>query len=91
MLRIIPDKYKRTLYFSLIYSHLLYGILIWGSAYATNKKKLAIIQKKIIRILANANYNDHTTPLFLDLKLLKFNDIYNLEAVNKDAPVYHTK
>ena len=39
------------------------------------------MQKKIVRILANAKYNDHTNPLFLNLNLLKFEDIYNAEAM----------
>ena len=78
--RLIPDKYKRTLYFSLIYLHLSYGVLIWGSANITNMKKLVTMQKKAIRILANAKYNDHTNQLFWNLKLLKLEDIYKVEV-----------
>ena len=41
--------------------------------------KLVIIQKKIIRLIVNAEYSEHTPPLFQSLKLLKLRDMYTLE------------
>ena len=34
------------------------------------------MQKKAIRIIAGGKYNEHTNPLFKDLKILKLKDIY---------------
>ena len=40
-----------------------------------------MIQKRIIRIIAGAGYLDHTTPLFLKLKILKITDLYKFSTV----------
>ena len=39
----------KTLYYSLIHSHLSYGILIWGSALQYQLRQLEVIQKKAVR------------------------------------------
>ena len=36
----------RTIYYSLVYSHLIYGIHVWGSACQTDLEKILILQKK---------------------------------------------
>ena len=77
---LIPSRYKRTLYFTLAYPYLAYGIPIWGSAYSTHKRKLIIMQKKIIRIISGSKYNEHTNPLFCDMHILKVDDIYQVEV-----------
>jgi hypothetical protein len=76
----IPCKYKLTLYFSLIYPYLVYGIPVWGSAYDKHINKLIIMQKKVIRIICGTKYNEHTNPLFCQLDILKLNDIYKMEV-----------
>ena len=43
---IIPREYMLTLYYSIIYPYLSYGITVWGAAYNTHIKKLFIMQKK---------------------------------------------
>ena len=44
----------KTLYYSLVYPYLLYGITLWGADYHTYLSKLVIMQKKIIRIITGA-------------------------------------
>ena len=39
------------LYYSLIFSHLIYGIEAWGSTSFCNLNKILILQKKIVRIV----------------------------------------
>jgi hypothetical protein len=78
--KIIPNNYLRTLYFSMIYPYLSYGIQIWGSAYKVHKKSLIISQKKSIRTISIAKYNAHTDPLFRNLSILKLDDIYRVEV-----------
>ena len=46
----------KTLYNSLILPHLAYGILLWGH----NCEHIRLLQRKIIRAVANSNYNYHT-------------------------------
>jgi hypothetical protein len=38
----------------------------------TNLKKVKLMQKKAIRIVAGAKYNANTAPLFYDLKVLPY-------------------
>ena len=61
------------IYHSLIASHLLYGLNIWGNSgfknYKTGKNT-----KKAISNLAAAKYNEHSERIFKSLKILKFTD-----------------
>lgn len=43
---IVPMWLKKVLYYSLFYSRLSYCILVWGTTYTQNYKKLIILQKK---------------------------------------------
>ncbi len=60
-------KLKKTLYFAMIHSHLVYCINIYSCATDTCLKKLRIKQKEAIKIICNAGYSDHTAPLFAHL------------------------
>ena len=75
---VLNRKHLTILYYSLVYSYLTYGIIIWGSAYDTYLSKLIITQKKIIRAMTGASYNAHTEPLFKQLNILKLPDLYRL-------------
>ena len=67
---IFPHQILRTLYNSLIHPHLIYGLYIWGFS----PKRLTILQKKVVGILARRPYISHTTSIFKDLKILKGTD-----------------
>jgi hypothetical protein len=69
----IPTKTLRTLYFSLVHSHLLYCLPIYSCTSQKNLTKLFKAQKKSIRIISNAKYNDSTSNLFTNLKILPLN------------------
>jgi hypothetical protein len=45
---------------------------------ANSKEILLLLQKKVVRILSNASYDAHTSPLFKSKMILKFEDIYLL-------------
>ena len=77
---ILPQKTLKTLYQTLIQPHLDYGITFWGGAHNTNLNKLTVIQKKVIRNITNSKYNQHTDPLFKELKILKLKQLYTLQA-----------
>lgn len=72
---ILSSDHLLTLYYTLIYPYLDYGISLWGTTHKTHTNKIKVMQKKSIRIISNAKYNDHTDPIFKDLKLLKLDDI----------------
>lgn len=71
----LPKHILRSLYFTLIYPHLTYCITVWSGTAAYNIKKLFVLQKRAIRHISSADYNDHTSKLFASLKLLKLPDL----------------
>ena len=72
----------RIIYFSIIHPHLLYCLPLFGATYDTHINPLKILQKRAIRILNNANYLDHTEPLFYASKILKIEDQYKLSIAS---------
>jgi hypothetical protein len=73
-------KYLTQLYYSLVYPHLLYGIVLWGNTYNIYLNKLIVLQKKIIRTITGSLFNAHTESLFKSLHILKITDIYKLQV-----------
>ena len=69
----------KSVYYSLIYSHLQYCISTWGLASKTALNPLEKLHKRIVRIMTNSSYLAHTKPLFYKLNFLKINDICHLE------------
>ena len=61
-----------TLYYSLVYPYLDYGVSLWGSVNAKLTNKIKTTQKKAIRITMGEKYNAHVTPIFQKLKILRF-------------------
>ena len=62
----------RNLYFALIYPYFTYGNITWAANYKSNLDCLIKLQKKIIRIMSNSGFNDHTEPIFRELYIMKF-------------------
>ena len=58
----LPLKIMKNVYYSLIYSNLVYGIEVWGSACKTELNKLLVLQKRAMRLMT---YNDQY-PVNLD-------------------------
>ena len=77
----MPLKTRLTYYNSFVLPYLNYNILHWGNTNDIHLKPLFIIQKRIIRIIADADYLAHTTPLFKKFNLLKLADLYKFQLV----------
>ena len=73
---ILPLSALRLLYFSLIHSHLLYALPIWGSTFPSYFKKLQCLQNKSIRIIFNISPKTSVSPYYYKLKILKLPDLY---------------
>ena len=68
-------------YYTLIYSHIIYAIEVWGSVCKTELGKIFILQKRVIRLVT---YNDSyptvfgpllsSDPIFIVLEMLKVSD-----------------
>ena len=96
----LPMKVMKNVYYSLVYSHILYAIEAWGSGFKTDLDKL-LIQKRALRLMT---YNDvyptvpgpliSSVPIFVKLGILKITDIYKYQVskfifkcINKLAPL----
>ena len=68
-------------YYSLFYSHLIYGCNVWGLTSEENIEKIEVLQRKCVRILTFAPFNAHTNQIFIDLKILKVRDVIKLNQL----------
>ena len=92
MLRDTFTKYiLKTLYLTLVYPYLNYCNLIWGSAYTSTLIPLVILQKKCICLICNADFLAHTNPLFKSTKLLKLNQIHEINCAIFLYKCFHYK
>ena len=97
----LPLKVMKNVYYSLIYSHIIYAIEAWGSACKTELDKICILQKRAMRLMT---YNDKyptiygplisSDTIFFELEMLKVSDIYKYQVsklifkcINKMAPI----
>ena len=74
---IFPMYILQTFYNSLIVSYINYGLLLWG----VESHRVESLQKKAIRLITYSNYSAHTTPLFIELGLLKVQDMFKLKLL----------
>ena len=96
----LPLGIMKNIYYSLIYSHVNYGIEAWGYAFQIYLNKLEVLQKRALRLMTfNDRFPDtpgpltDTNPIFKELELLKIKDIFYLninkfihKCINKKAP-----
>ena len=86
---------------SLVYSHIIYAIEIWGSSFKFDLDKISMLQKRVMRLLT---FNDiypttpgplrPTDPIFVKFNFLKVEDIYNYQVskfvfkcINRTTPI----
>ena len=75
----MPRKALEALYYSLIHTHLLYGLPVWGSTHLSYLKKLITLQNKAVKLIGDGLYNDKASPFYSQLKVLKPPYLYKLE------------
>ena len=90
----LPLGALKTLYYSLVHPYLNYCNLTWGGTFPSHLQPLILLQKRIIRIISDRPFREHTSPLFLENEILKVDDIYrfNLSKYmykNQDNQIYH--
>ena len=89
----VPRKTCASVYFSLLYSHVLYSCLVWSYSTQRNIDRIIKLQKRCILIITYSEFTEHTGPLFSELKLLKIKDIFSLtkllfmfDFINENVP-----
>ena len=73
--RTFPQHILRTIYNSLIHPHFIYGLYLWG----LKCRRIKVLQKKAVRILAFKPYISHSTPIFKTLQIFKIEDLYTVQ------------
>ena len=68
------------LYYTFIYPYIGYCNIVWGNTFTLHISKLQILQKRIVRMIDNLNYRDHTYRSFQKLKILKCREIYKYQV-----------
>ena len=82
-----------SVYFSLFYSRVLYGCLVWSHSTECNIDRIIKLQKCCVWIITYSEFTEHAGPLFPELKLLKVKDIFSLtkllfmfDFINENIP-----
>ena len=76
----LPLSARLNFYYAFIFPYLSYNVIVWGSTYASYLNAIIVQQKRTIRTICNSRKLDHTTPLFRQLGILKFGDIYRFSV-----------
>ena len=73
-------KILRSIYFAIFNSYLSYCCLVWAQNCSTIQR-IVILQKKAVKIINFQPRNCHTSPLFKQSSILKFQDKICLENI----------
>ena len=74
----VPQNTLRSIYFSLFHSKLIYGLQIWSHGKNVLIQKVKTLQNKALRIIDFKNQQDHSSPLYKKLNILKLSDYSKL-------------
>ena len=77
---VFPPDIRLMLYNSLILPYINYGITSWYGCPAYNRNKIAILQRKAIRLIRNLGFRTNTHQHFLALQALTIDQIYNYQV-----------
>ena len=72
-------KSLKTVYYSLVYSHLRYAITSWGSSSFSTVNILNIIHNKLLRIMTLSKFNSNPCKLYKDTQILNIDRIFKIE------------
>ena len=78
----VNKKMMIMLYYSLLFSHLNYGIELWGSSHNIHLNRILILQKRALRIISYCDFRLEnfefypSDPLFYKHKIHKVQDVF---------------
>lgn len=81
MTRICSIETLKTIYFSLINSHMSYGIAIYGATSKKNLDRILLQQKKAVRIIFNLQRRQSVREYFSQLGILTVYSLYIFETI----------
>ena len=91
---ILSQQALKSVYYSIVHSHFVYGIQVWSCTSLNNLSDLFLKQKTAIHIITSAKYNAHTEPLFKSsgiLPLYMLTDFFKMQFFHRfilnDLPI----
>jgi sarcosine oxidase/L-pipecolate oxidase len=78
----LSKRAMRMLYFATVHSHLTNCPIILSSTSKSQINQLIVMQKKAIRLICGASYNEHTAPLFFECNILPFKYLIEYAKLN---------
>ena len=79
---LMPEFVLKKMYYAHVQSLLCYCNLIWCNTNKTDLNPIALLQKRIIRIITNSNILAHTQPLFQQSKILNIDNLRKLSLAS---------
>ena len=89
--RFLNRKTLCTIYYSLIYSRIQYGIVTWGTANKTVLQELNVKLNNIVRTITYCSKYCPVTGLYKLLNFFKLDDIYRFELAKFMYKLHHKK
>ena len=77
----LDKKYLLIIYYGLIYSHIAYGIEIWGGAAKCHMDRLFRIQKRVIRYIFGLNRLDSCKEIFRENGIFTIYSLYIYKTI----------
>ena len=71
-----------SIYYSIFYSHLLYGSIVWQFTSKKNIDKIVKLQKKFMRLISFSDFTDTSNPLFILYKIMKVEDVLIMNVIS---------
>ena len=78
---ILQKKDLLSIYYSMFSSILTYGSQVWGLLDNPTLDKIERAQKAAVRIISFSEFKAHTSPIFNEIKILKFKDYIKLQNI----------
>ena len=75
-----PKHVLISVYYSLVFPHLCYGIIVWGSTSNYLLKRLHVLQNKCLRVIDGWQLNQTLKPLYEKYGFLNINQIHFYEV-----------
>ena len=78
----VPKGVLIKVYYGIAYPYLLYSVTNWENAAKTHIQKIQVLQNRQIKIISNTfKFKTKLLPLYQELNILKFHNIYRLEVI----------
>ena len=81
----LPSQTLLSIYYSLVYPYLGYGVESWYSVTKTMSEKVRILQKKSIRSIFKIPYNGSTRTYFKEFNILQLPEVYKFKICSMFA------